>query len=89
MPRGFEAIGRLQKRQIGSLPNGENYGVARNDCFRAGSKGRAEPPLCIEYGTAPDYFEASHLAILPYELLRAERRMDLDPLDQAFFNLFL
>ena len=88
LSRCFEAIGRLEKRKIGSLPNGQNDCVAWEDCFRAGSKGGAEPPLSVEYGSAPDYFEASYLAILTDELLRAKRGMNPDPLDQALFNLF-
>ena len=35
-----------------------------------------------------DHFEPGHFAVLTDKLLRPERRMDLDSLDQAFFNLF-
>src|SRR6266487_4740022 len=88
LPRGFEAISGPDERQIGSLPNGENYGIARDNCLRSGSEGGAEPPLRVEYRRALDHFEARYLAILANELLRAERGMNPDPLDQALFNFF-
>src|SRR6202521_3409550 len=49
LPGGFKAIGGLEERQIRSLPNGENYGVARNNCFRARGECGAETPLSVEY----------------------------------------
>src|ERR1700674_5550497 len=88
LPRGFEAIGRFEESQIRSLPNGENYRVARNNCFRALGERGTETPLSVEYRCALDHFEAAYLAIVADELLRAKRGMDLDPLNQALFNLF-
>src|SRR6202521_6477621 len=88
LPGGFKAIGGLEERQIRSLPNGENYGIARNNCFRASGERGAETPLSVEYRRALDHFEAAYLTILADELFRAKRGMDLDPLDQALLNLF-
>ena len=88
LPRRFEAIGGLEKGKIGGLPDGQDYCVTWNDCFRAGSEGRAKPPLGVEYGRALDHFEASYLAILTDELFRAERGMNPDALYQALFNFF-
>src|SRR6202521_5715684 len=88
LPRRFEAIGGLEKGKIGSLPDGQDYCVARNDCFRAGSESGAEPPLGVEDGGAADHFEASYLSVLADELLRAKRGMDPNSLNQALINLF-
>ena len=88
LPCGLYSVLRLQEREVGGLPDGQNRGIDIQNALRSGLENRIEAVLGVEYRSAVNCLEPCQLPVLTDKPPGAARRMNLQAFVEGLINLF-